>query len=53
MRSVYDVRIGKNYEYPPVYSVYDNEKNSEVVIEGFKPSCYEDIYKKATELNNQ
>lgn len=53
MRSTYDIRMGKNYEYPPVYAVYDNKRKTEVSIDGFRPSCYEDIYKKAVELNNQ
>ena len=53
MRSVYDSIRDKKYEYPPVYSVYDNKKNSEVKIEGFRPTCYEDIYNKAIELNKK
>lgn len=50
-RLVYNSGTGKNYEYPPVYGVYDNKTSMDVIIPGFNPMCYEDIRKKAIELN--
>lgn len=53
IRHVFDVRLGKNFEYPWEYSVYDNKNECDVQIAGFNPTCYEDIYSKAIELNKK
>lgn len=53
MQSIYNCIENKTYEHPPKYAVFDNEKNIEVIIPGFNPRCYEDIYKKAMELNKK
>jgi hypothetical protein len=52
MREVTNVLTGEKTTYPNEYYVFDNEKNQEVVIPNFKPTCYEHVRVKATELNN-
>lgn len=52
-REIVNCITGHKTKFPDVYGVYDNKTQTDVVIEGFKPRCYEEIRSKAIELNNQ
>ena len=52
MREVFNVITGERTTYPKEYFVYDNDKKLDITIPNFRPMCYEDIRKKAIELNS-
>ena len=52
-RSVTNIATGERVNYAHTYGVYDNEKESEIVIVGFKPRSYEEVQAKAIELNDK
>ena len=50
-RNITNCLTGEETKYPDQYGVYDNTTENEVYLPNFKPTCYEDVRKKAIELN--
>ena len=52
MREVVNCVTGEKTQFPNKYFVYDNAKKCNVMIEGFKPTSYQEIHNKAIEMNS-